>query len=398
MIQRTVYLEKLKNWKDKHVIKVVTGVRRCGKSTLFLLFQDYLKSIGITEEQIISINLESAINDDLLDYKNLFNYVEKRICKDKKNYIFIDEVQQCIDFEKAVDALYLNREVDIYITGSNAYMLSGELATLLSGRYVEIEMLPLSFKEYVSYLGEDDIRAKFSDYIQYGSFPYITELNKNPVIAREYLEGVYNTVLIKDVATRAKINDLTLLESIVKFLCSNIGSPCSIKKITDTLNSSGRKISTNTVDNYIRALTDSYIFYRADRFDIKGKQFLKTLGKYYLVDTGLKNMLISSRETDIGHVLENIVYFELLRRGYRVNIGKLLEKEVDFVATMGESVMYFQISASIINPSTLERELEPLQKIPDQHPKYLLTLDDIVVTNNFDGIIRKNIIDFLLED
>lgn len=398
MIQRTVYLEKLKKWKDKNVIKVITGVRRSGKSTLFSLFQDYLKSNGISDEQIVSINLEAAVNEELLDYKKLYSYVDGKISKDKKTYVFIDEVQQCKNFEKTVDSLFLNRKVDLYITGSNAYMLSGELATLLSGRYVEIEMLPLSFKEYVSYMGDDNLRAKFTDYLRFGSFPYVTELDKNPEIVREYLEGIYNTVLVKDVATRAKITDLTLLESIVKYLCSNIGSPCSVKKITDTLNSAGRGISTNTVENYIRALTDSYIFYRVDRYDIKGKQFLKTLGKYYLVDTGLKNMLLSTHETDLGHVLENVVYFELLRRGYKVNIGKLAEKEVDFVAVASDTTMYFQVAASILDPNTLRRELEPLQKIPDQYPKFLLTLDDIVVSNNFEGIIRKNVLDFLLED
>ena len=276
-------------------------------------------------------------------------------------------------------------------------MLSGELATLLSGRYIEISMLPLSFSEYLEFTSGNNIKLNFNDYLKYGSFPYVASLKKDDNIIRMYIDGIYNTILIKDVATRDGITDISVLESIVKFLCSNIGSPVSTKRISDTINSSGRKISVNTVDNYLRALTQSYIFYKVDRYDIKGRQYLKTLGKYYLVDTGLRNLLVAGSASDLGHLLENIVFLELIRRGYRVNIGKLAEKEVDFVASGPDGIEYYQVSASVLDESTLLRELEPLQKIPDHYPKYLLTLDDIIANTNYDGIRQINLINWLLK-
>lgn len=397
MIQRKEYLDKLIAWKDKQIIKVVTGVRRCGKSTLFQLYIDYLKAQGVSGGQIININLEDAENEALLDYKALHEHIKSRLCEDKINYVFIDEIQQCKYFEKTADSLFIKKNVDLYITGSNAYILSGELATLLSGRYITIDMLPLSFKEYCGFTGAADIKSKFNEYLTFGSFPYTAGLNKDFYVVKPYIEGIYNTILIKDVAKREKISDITLLENIIKFLCSNIGCICSVKKIADTLNSFGRKISVNTVENYIRALTDSYIFYKADRYDIKGKQHLKTQSKYYIVDTGIKYMLLSNIENDTGHILENIVYLELLRRNYKVNIGKLAEKEIDFVALGYNSVIYYQVAASALDPKTLERELEPLKKIPDHFPKYLLTLDDLPETN-YNGIKRINVIDFLLNN
>lgn len=397
MIERKEYLDKLIDWREKQLIKVITGVRRCGKSSLFSLYIDYLKATGVLNEQIISINLEDVEYENLLNYKALYEYIKARLCKDKYTYVFIDEVQQCLDFEKAVDSLFIKERVDVYITGSNAYMLSGELATLLSGRYVEIEMLPLSFVEYLNFTGEDksDAKTSFNSYLKFGSFPYVATLKKEDTIIKTYIDGIYNTILIKDVAKREGINDISVLESIVKFLCSNLGSPVSTKKISDTINSSGRRISVNTVENYLRALTDSYIFYKVDRYDIKGKQFLKTLGKYYIVDTGLRNMLISGSASDLGHLLENVVYLELIRRGYKVNIGKLAEKEVDFVASGTDGVVYYQVSASVLDESTLNRELAPLQKIPDHYPKYLLTLDDIIPNTNYNGIKQANVLDWL---
>jgi len=410
MILRKEYLELLKPWREKQLIKVISGVRRCGKSTLLAQYMDYLRSTGVEDEQIISVNLEDVDFEHLQDYKVLYDYFKSRLCKDKYTYVFIDEVQQCTEFEKAVDSLFIKKNVDVYITGSNAHMLSGELATLLSGRYIEISILPLSFAEHMElakprrsdgfnrggYVPPNP-KEEFGNYLRYGSFPYVSELEKNDNIIRIYLDGVYNTILIKDIAKREGITDISVLESVVKFLCSNIGSPVSTKKISDTINSSGRKISVNTVETYVRALADSFIFYKADRYDIKGKQHLKTLGKYYLVDTGLRNMLLTGSSADLGHQLENIVYLELLRRGNKVSIGKLAEKEVDFVTSSADGVCYYQVAASVLDKNTLERELAPLQKIPDHHPKFLLTLDDIMPNSNHDGIRQINVLDWLLD-
>ena len=399
MIQRIEYLDNLKALKDKQVIKVITGVRRCGKSTLFELYIDYLKKIGTEDSQIISINLEDLENADLLDYKALYDYIKNKLVPDKMNYIFIDEVQKCVGFEKAVDSLFIKKNCDVYITGSNAYLLSGELATLLSGRYIKIDMLPFSFKEYYETTKESGKSKQelFGAYLRYGSFPYVAYLENDEKIISQYIEGVYNTILIKDVATREKINDITVLENILKTVASSIGSPISTKKIIDTLVSSGRKISPNTVESYLRALTDSYILYNAARYDIKGRQFLKTLGKYYFVDTGIRNHIISQSAKDLGHLLENVVYLELLRRKNRVNIGKLAEKEVDFVATNMNEVEYYQVSASVLDENTLERELAPLKEIKDNYPKILLTLDDMGNGANYEGIRQINVIDWLLE-
>ncbi|MBQ2743727.1 MAG: ATP-binding protein [Oscillospiraceae bacterium] len=398
MIQRKEYLDNLIALKDKQVIKVITGVRRCGKSTLFELYIDHLKQTGIDNSQIISVNLEKLENADLLDYKALYNYITSKLVHDKNNYIFIDEVQKCSGFEKAVDSLFIKKNCDVYITGSNAYLLSGELATLLSGRYIQIDMLPFSFKEYYEATKESgkSKREIFDRYLRYGSFPYVAYLENNEKIINQYIEGIYNTILIKDVATREKINDVSVLENILKTIGSSIGSPISTKKISDTLISSGRKISPNTVEAYLRALTDSYVLYNATRYDIKGRQFLKTLGKYYFVDTGIRNHIISQSARDLGHLLENVVYLELLRRKNRVNIGKLAEKEVDFVAVNMNEVEYYQVSASVLDEKTLERELAPLQEIKDNYHKTLLTLDDIGNGANYEGIKQINIIDWLL--
>ncbi|MBS5062894.1 MAG: ATP-binding protein [Hungatella hathewayi] len=398
MIARIDYLNRLIAWREKKIIKVVTGVRRCGKSTLFELFVDYLKSTGVADEQIISINLEDIAYEDLQSYKTLYNYVKERLCNDKYTYVFLDEIQNCKSFEKAVDSLFIQPNVDVYITGSNAYMLSGELATLLSGRYITIDMLPLSFKEYCTAVGMDKTpREHFNDYLRFGSFPYVSMLEHNDAIVIPYIDGIYNTILIKDVAKREGITDVSLLESIVKFVASSIGSPISTKKISDTISAGGRKISVNTVDNYLRALTDSYIFYKVDRYDIKGRQHLKTLGKYYLVDLGIRNLLLTSTAADLGHLIENVVYLELLRRGNKVSIGKLAEKEVDFVASNVEGITYYQVSATVLDETTLIRELEPLEKIPDHHPKVLLTLDEIGAGTNYNGIKQVNLLNWLLE-
>ena len=399
MIERKDYLSKLISLREKQIIKVVTGVRRCGKSTLFKLYQDYLLSTGVLLEQIISINLEDLDFEELLDYKKLYTYIKKRLCKDKYTYIFLDEIQNCKDFEKAVDSLFIKENTDVYITESNAYMLSGELATLLSGRYVTIDMLPLSFKEYVIANNESNKSARehFADYLRFGSFPFLATISKDEPIIESYIDGIYNTILVKDVAKREGITDISLLESIVKVMGSSIGSPVSTKKISDTINSAGRKTSVNSIDSYIKALCDAYIFYKVDRFDIKGRQHLKTLGKYYIVDTGIRNLLLSSGASDIGHLIENVAYFELVRRGYKVNIGKLSEKEVDFVAKNSNGLEYYQVSASVLDETTLRRELSPLESIQDHFPKILLTLDEVPKSANFNGIRHLNLIDWLLD-
>ncbi len=397
MIERKTYLQSLRNFQDKECIKVVTGVRRCGKSTLFRQFIEYLEATGISREQIIFINLEDLAFEQLLDYKALYAYIMERISVENRYYVFIDEVQQCPQFEKVIDSLFIKDNVDVYITGSNAYMLSGELATLLSGRYITIDMLPLSFREYCSGMKNiSSIESAFNDYIKTGSFPYLAQCNNDTSLVQPYLEGIYNTILIKDIAKREGISDISLLERIIRTLASSIGSPVSSKKICDTIRSSGRKVSINTVDNYLRALTDSFIFYKIDRFDIKGRQYLKTLGKYYLVDTGLRSLLLSSQLQDLGHIIENIVYLELLRRGHKVYIGKVAEKEVDFVVQSSEGLAYYQVSASVLEESTLRRELAPLEAIQDNFPKTLLTLDAIGNGTSHEGITQRYLLDWLL--
>ena len=399
MIQRNQYLDQLAQWRDKHIIKVVTGVRRSGKSTLFNLFIKRLQSEGVRSDQIIHVNLEDLEHVELLEYMALYKYVKARLLPGQKTYVFLDEVQGCRNFEKVVDSLFLDPLVDIYITGSNAFMLSGELATLLSGRYVTMEVLPLSFSEYC--LGHaqssKESQEKFNDFLQNGGFPFLLEVETNNEKAiREYLTGIYNTILVKDIATREGIRDISLLERIVRFIASSAGSPISTKKITDTLISSGRKVSVNTVESYLKALTDSYIVYKADRYDVRGREYLKTLGKYYLVDTGLRNVITADKGRDIGHLIENVVFLELLRRGYKVNVGKLDDKEVDFVATSSEGTIYIQVAATVLDSETLRRELTPFIKIQDNFPKLLLTLDRIGAGNDHLGIRQYNLIDWLL--
>ena len=408
MVKRNEYLAQLSAWREKQVIKVVSGVRRCGKSTLLQQYIDSLKTSGIENEQIIQINLEDPKFESLHNYEMLYTYIQKRLCKKKYTYVFIDEVQQCINFEEAIDGLFIKKNVDLYITGSNANMLSGELATLLSGRFVEINMLPLSFGEYFRLIGkkakDSDKRTILNNYLRFGSFPYAALLGSDAGMIKIYIEGIYNTILIKDVAAQLNTTDVTLLSNIIKFLSHSAGSPISTKKISDTINSSGRKTSINTIENYIRCLTDSFIFYHSERYDIKGKQYLKTLGKYYIVDTGIRNMLLETSSPDLGHQLENIVYLELLRRFRHASVGKLDENEIDFVTTGGntpdndqEGIRYYQVAATVMDPNTLSRELSGLQKIKDNHPKYLLTLDDIPSRANHNGIIQKYLVDWLLE-
>lgn len=404
MVQRKEYLEKLIEWKDDDVIKVVTGIRRCGKSTLLMQYQDYLKSIGIEENQIIAVNFEELEYEELCDYKKLYAYIKDRLVADKITYIFLDEIQKVPSFEKVVDSLYVKPNIDIYITGSNAYMLSGDLATLLTGRYVEISMLPLSFSEYMQ-LSDKDKESAFADYIKYGGLPFVATMDRTDDKVDTYLEGIYNTVIVKDIEDRQKrqesnsdkrkINDIPLLKTIAKYLSSVIGSPVSLRGITNYLVSSGRKISANTVSNYVDALIESFIFYPAERFDIVGKQLLKANKKYYMVDLGIRNHILPRKYYDLGFSVENIVFFELLRRGCKVTIGKYQENEVDFVAEKRGEFTYIQVTADMVSESTFDREMKPLYAIQDNYEKIVLTLDKLTV-GNYDGIRVVNVIDWLL--
>ena len=398
MIQRQEYLDKLIELKDKDVIKIITGIRRCGKSTLLELFIDYLKNNGIAEDQIIHLNLEDP-DLEFETYKDLYKYIKDRLNKNKKNYVFIDEVQNVDKFQKAVDGLYINKNVDLYITGSNAYLLSGELATLISGRYIEIKMLPLSFKEYLSAFDSNvDKQEKLLDYMRYGSLPQTVELLKTaPDATYDYIDGVFSTILYKDLMMRKKINNKLLLESIIKYILNNIGSPISTKKISDTLTSMNRATSNHTVENYISALLEAYLIYKVDRFDVKGKETLSSGYKYYVVDTGFRENLLGKKASqDMGHTLENIVYLELLRRGYKVYTGKVDDLEIDFVAENTNGLEYYQVALTTRDDKTLERELKSLQKTGDFYPKYILTRDNDLDAD-YNGIRKINVIDWLLK-
>ena len=405
LVERIEYLNRLLEWKDEQVIKVVTGIRRCGKSTLLLQYQAWLKSNGVDDDQIITINFEDLEFEELQDYKKLHSYLKERLCENKTTYIFLDEIQKVPYFEKVVDSLYIKPNVDIYVTGSNAYMLSGDFATLLTGRYVEIKMLPLSYKEFLE-LTDIDNEHGLSEYIKYGGLPYVSVMDRTPEKVDGYLEGIYNTVIVKDIEDRQarkeidngkrKITDILLLKTIAKYLASVAGNPISIRSITGYLTSTGRKISPNTVSDYVEALTESFIFYPVDRFDIVGKQLLSANRKLYIVDLGLRNHILPRSQYDLGFSLENIVYFELLRRGYRVMIGKVGDTEVDFVAEKLGSFTYIQVTADMTSKETFERELRPLSNIKDNYEKIVLTGDYLSV-GNYNGIKVINLNDWLLE-
>lgn len=396
MIKRDEYLQKLIKFKDKQLIKVVTGIRRCGKSTLLKIFRDYLLKNNVDSAQIITINFENPDFDNLKDYKSLYDYLKSKLISNKKNYIMLDEIQNVQDYQKAIDGLYILENVDLYITGSNAYFMSGELATLLSGRYVEIQMLPLSFLEYKSIFDNKDLPTLYRQYIENGSFPYITELEEDKEQIQAYLSGIYNTVILKDVVSRKKISDVSVLESIIKFMFDNIGNITTPKKISDTMISKGRKISNHTVENYLSALVDSLILYKANRYDIKGKQYLETQEKYYVVDIGLRYFLLGSKYVDMGHILENVVYLELIRRGYKVFIGKVGNLEIDFVAEKNGEIEYYQVAQTVIDITTLARELTPLNSIKDHNPKFLITMDNVPNTSH-NGIKQIYALDWLLK-
>lgn len=396
MIERDTYLQDLINMKDKNVIKVITGIRRCGKSTMFELYQEYLLAHDVSAAQIITANLEDGDLRMLDTAEALYQYVQQRLVPDKQNYVFLDEVQQVTDWQQAADWLYAKKNVDLYLTGSNAFLLSGELATLLSGRYVEIKMMPLSFAEYVSaFPAQSNTAQLYQHYLTNSSFPGTLELSRQKDV-RSYLEGIYNTILVKDIITRKNIANSSMLESVIEFVFDNIGNSCSSTSIANTMTSKGRKISVPTVESYLKALQESFILYKATRYDVKGKDRLENGAKYYVADIGLRYFLLGSSKSDIGHILENIVYLELVRRGYEVYVGKVGTAEVDFIAINDEIVEYYQVALTVLDENTLARELAPLESIHDHNPKVLLTMDYTPHTS-YNGIRQLNVLDWLLK-
>ena len=407
-IDRKEYLDFLVKSKDRQIIKVVSGVRRCGKSTLFEIYKDFLLENGVEKNQIISINFEDMDYEELTDYKKLYEYIKSKMIGDKKNYIFLDEIQHVDKFEKVVDSLFIKENTDLYITGSNAYFMSSELATLLSGRYIELKMLPLSFKEYYqAKLEYEKMEQKenrtlktliqyYNEYIVNSSFPYTLQLDSDLKNIHEYLSGIYNSVLLKDIVARLKISDVMRLESVVKYIFDNIGNLTSLSKIANTLTSMGRKTDAKTIEKYIRGLTDSLLVHEVSRYNIKGKEFLSTLSKYYVEDLGLRQMILGNRNIDMGHILENIIYLELLRRKGNVYVGQFNKNEIDFVIVNSNEIEYYQVALTVLDENTLKRELDAFKNIKDNYPKYLITLDDVMVNTDYDGIKVINALEWLL--
>lgn len=392
-IERKDYLEWLDTWRDKSVVKVITGIRRSGKSTLLAQYRQRLIDTGVTTSQIQTINFEDIDNEPLLDYKVLYRHIKEHLCPNKKNYIFLDEVQMVKEYQKTVDSLTLRPDIDIYLTGSNAYMLSGEIVTLLSGRYVELSILPLSFAEYCS-AQSLSVEHSYRSYISETSFPYGLQLSGADAV-REYMSGLYNTIILKDIVARRKLQDMDLLERIIRFLADNIGNMVSVKSITSNLAAGGRKVSDHTVESYLQSLMECYMFYRVNRYDVRGKQNLKVGQKYYICDFGFRNLLLGIRNNDLGHLLENIVYLELLRRGNQVMIGKMDGEEIDFVTFKSGVIVYYQVALTVREQATLERELKPLRQIGDHFQKILLTFDNDPVVLH-DGIRQIYVLDWLL--
>ena len=407
-IDRKEYLDFLVKSKDRQIIKIVSGVRRCGKSTLFEIYKDFLLENGVAKNQIISINFEDMDYEELTDYKKLYEYIKSKMIGDKKNYIFLDEIQHVDKFEKVVDSLFIKENTDLYITGSNAYFMSSELATLLSGRYIELKMLSLSFKEYYqAKLEYEKLEQKenrilktliqyYNEYIVNSSFPYTLQLDSDLKNIHEYLSGIYNSVLLKDIVARLKISDVMRLESVVKYIFDNIGNLTSLSKIANTLTSMGRKMDAKTIEKYIRGLTDSLLVHEVSRYNIKGKEFLSTLSKYYVADLGLRQMILGNRNIDMGHILENVIYLELIRRKGNVYVGQFDKNEIDFVVINSNEIEYYQVALTVLDENTLKRELDAFKNIKDNYPKYLITLDDVMVNTDYDGIKVVNALEWLL--
>lgn len=407
LINRPQYLNQLIQNKDVDLVKIVTGIRRCGKSSLLNLFHQYLSEQGVPDSHIIHMNMESLRYRNLTDYISFYDYVSKQILSGEKTYLIFDELQEVEHWEKAIESFRLDFDVDIYITGSNAYLLSTEFSTLLSGRYVEIRMLPLSFKEFLDFCEfapDTSAEEKFQRYLQFGGMPILREYKFNEARSNQALEGIYSTVVLRDILQRNSGADQALLQKVVLFLCSNIGSITSPNSIGNVLSSEGeihegkaKSVAGKTVDKYIAMLRSAFVFFSVGRYDVKGKQLLKTLGKNYIVDLGFRNMLLGYRDADRGHILENIVFLELLRRDYRIYIGKIGETEVDFVAEKPDHKMYIQVTESMQSPETRERELRPLRIIPDNYEKIVLSMDRSFISS-YDGIKSLNLIDWLLSE
>ncbi|HBP43413.1 MAG TPA: ATPase [Clostridiales bacterium] len=406
LINRREYLKQLIENKDVDLVKIITGIRRCGKSSLLDLLHEYLLQNGTPGENIIHMNLESLQYRNIIDYFSFYDYVAKHIAKSGKTYLIFDELQVIEHWEKAVESFRLDFNVDIYITGSNAYLLSSELSTLLSGRYVEIRMLPLSFKEFLNFYNFEvsiSIEEKFQKYLQFGGMPILREYQFNETRINQALEGIYSTVVLKDILLRNPQADQSILEKLILFLCSNIGSITSPNSIGNALSHEGniikgkdKNIARKTVDKYLDMLHQAFFFYSVRRYDVKGKQFLKTLEKNYIIDLGFRNMLLGYRDVDRGHILENVVYLELIRRGYNVYIGKIGELEADFIAEKPNEKLYIQVTESMQLIETRDRELKPLRIIRDNYEKIILSMDRSYVTS-YDGIKSLNLIDWLLQ-
>lgn len=407
LIDRPQYLNQLIQNKDVDLVKIVTGIRRCGKSSLLDLYHQYLLKHGVPDSHIIHMNLESLRYRDLTDYLSFYDYVSEQIAAEGKTYLIFDELQAVEHWEKAIESFRLDFDVDIYITGSNAYLLSTEFSTLLSGRYVEIRILPLSFKEFLDFYefaADVTMEEKFQKYLQFGGMPILREYKFNEARSNQALEGIYSTVVLRDILQRNSGADQAMLQKIMLFLCSNIGSITSPNSIGTVLSNEGdihtgkqKSIAGKTVDKYISMLHNAFVFFSVGRYDVKGKQLLKTLGKNYIIDMGFRNMLLGYRDADRGHIIENIVFLELLRRDYRVYIGKVGETEVDFVAEKPNDKIYIQVTESMQSPETRERELRPLRLIPDNYEKIVLSMDRSFI-KSYDGIKSENLIDWLLSD
>ncbi len=396
MIIRKSYLDKLIQYRDNDFIKVITGVRRSGKSSLLALFKEYLLNLGVEEKQIIEINYEKFQFDDLKEGSSLHVYLKEKKVDGKRMYFLIDEVQELSEWAKVINSLRVSFNADIYVTGSNSRMFSGEHLTYLSGRYIEIKVLPLSFKEFLDFKGYEEQMAEdyFNEYLRIGSFPAVS-LARQQELVEAILSGLFDSIFTRDIILRGNIRDEGSFYKVAKFVFENIGNSTSANAIKNTMISSGHKITSDTVDNYLQLMCDAHMLYQCERYDIRGKERLKTNGKYYVVDTGLRNKLIGYRQGNLGHVIENIVFLQLLRLGYEVNVGKNMSYEVDFIAVKGMHRLYFQVSLSALDELTYEREMNSLLKINDQYPKYLITMDKIDLSK--DGIMHVNLFDFLLE-
>lgn len=397
-IKRDDYLDFLIRHKDKQVIKVVSGIRRCGKSTLLDIYKDYLLNSDVSQNQIISINFEDISNQDK-DYKQVYYEIKSKLLDEKMNYLFLDEIQNLKSFEKMVDSLFLIKNIDIYITGSNAYFMSGELATFLSGRYVELKMLPLSFKEYVDSTPSSlTILEKYNKYITYSSFPYTLHYSDDFQSTQDYLLSIYQTIFLKDIVQRYEIRDTMMLQSVISFVFFNIGSRLSTSNITNTLISNGRKTNQNTVEKYLQALSDSLLVYQVKRYNLKGKEILKSIEKYYVSDLGIRYLLCGVKGQDEGHIFENIIYLELLRRGYDIYVGQNNDNEIDFIAIKNNEPLFIQVTLTMRNEETYRREITPLKKLKNSYPKIILTMDEAPIKDDggikiiyaFDWLLKKS--------